>query len=267
METPLKKFKKSHLSPSAINAFRADPVAELKRRFEGIKDADNMNMVRGRVAEQVVELLICKKINNDQIDTTIDNIFRNEIAFKDFGEEAKEKTLIMLKGDGKKANGMVRNMYEAFNQLECKEPFKFQTDHETLLNGTLTKLKGKTDFENDKVVIDWKATAQIRKTEIDNRVQGGIYYKMTGGKRIIFIKASKTKFEIQELTPKDIYEGLETAVHVIKTLEHICRTFDNLSDYYKCIYPFKKYDRSEVMESEIKNEYRKIHNTEAYNGI
>ena len=50
---------------------------------------------------------------------------------------------------------------------------------------------------------------------------------------MLFIKATKTKYEIQELTKEDIYYGLETAVHVIKILENVCNTFDNLDDYYK----------------------------------
>jgi hypothetical protein len=266
METPLAKFKKYHLSPSAINAFRADPVAQVKRMFQGFKDADNMNMVRGRVAEQVVEMLILKKIKLDDVTKTCEKVFADETSLTPFTSDEKEKTLENLLGKDK-AKGMILNMYEAYKEIDPKEPYQFQTNHETILKGTLTKLKGKTDMEDPKVVIDWKATAQIRKIEIDNKVQGGIYHKMTGGKRVIFIKASKTRFEIQELTSKEIYEGMETAVHVINAIENICKKFDNLEDYFKIMYAFKKYDRSNIMEDEIKNEYRKLFNTKAYNGI
>ena len=106
----------------------------------------------------------------------------------------------------------------------------------------------------------------LKKIEIDNKVQGGIYYKFTG-KKMIFLKATKSKYEIQEMTREDIYYGLETAVHTIKIIENVCKTFDNLDDYYKLIYPGKKWDRSEKLESEVKNQYRNYFGTEAYGGI
>ena len=81
------------------------------------------------------------------------------------------------------------------------------------------------------------------------------------------LKANKSKYEIQEMTREDIYYGLETAVHTIKIIENVCKTFDNLDDYYKLIYPAKKWDRSEKLESEVKNQYRNYFGTEAYGGI
>ena len=111
------------------------------------------------------------------------------------------------------------------------------------------------------VCIDFKASMQIRELSLDNKVQGAVYHRFTN-KNIYFLKCSRARAELQPMTSEDIYEGLETAVHIINIIENICERFDTIDEYYKCIYPFKKYDRSEIMNKEIKKTYRRLFNTQ-----
>lgn len=265
MKTPLEKFGRKYLSPSSINGFRNDPVGQCKKMFQGFKDESNLNLERGKVSEKVLQMVIEKKITEDQIDKITEQEFVANTVFQNCTEEERQKELVKMIGD-KKNPGIIRNLYEGCKQLKVLDNFKLQSKHTATLKDTSTPLLGFTDLETKDVVVDFKATSQIRQIEMDNRIQGGIYYKFTG-KKMIFLKASKTKFDIQEMTREDIYYGLETAVHTIKIIENVCKTFDNLDDYYKLIYPSKKWDRSDKLETEVKNQYRNYFGTEAYGGI
>ena len=265
MKTPLEKFGRKYLSPSSINGFRNDPVGQCKKMFQGFKDESNLNLERGKVSEKVLQMLIEKKITDEQINKVTEQEFIANTVFQNCTEEERQKELIKMIGD-KKNPGIIRNLYEGCKELKILNSFKLQTRHTATLKNTSTPLLGFTDLETKDVVVDFKATSQLRQIEMDNRIQGGIYYKFTG-KKMIFLKATKSKYEIQEMTREDIYYGLETAVHTIKIIENICKTFDNLDDYYKLIYPAKKWDRSEKLESEVKNQYRNYFGTEAYGGI
>ena len=265
MKSPLEKFGRKYLSPSSINGFRNDPVGQCKKMFQGFKDESNLNLERGKVSEKVLGMLLEKKITPDQVDEITEKEFVANTIFQNCTEDERQKELEKMIGKGK-APGIIRNLFSAYQELAKDKPFKLQTRHTATLKDTSTPLLGFTDMETKDMVIDWKATSQIRQIEMDNRIQGGIYYKFTG-KKMIFVKASKTKYDIQEMTREDIYYGLETAVHTIKIIENVCNTFDNLDDYYKLIYPSKKWDRSDKLEAEVKNQYRNYFGTEAYGGI
>jgi hypothetical protein len=265
MKSPLEKFGRKYLSPSSINGFRNDPVGQCKRMFQKFRDESNLNMERGKVAEKILVMWLKKEIQEQDINILAEKEFTANTIFQNCTEEERAKELEKMIGTAK-APGIIRNFKKAFDELKVNMPIKFQTKHETILKDTNTPIMGYTDMETPLVTVDWKATSQIRQIDMDNRIQGGIYWKFTQ-KKMLFIKATKTKYEIQELSKEDIYYGLETAVHVIKILENVCNTFDNLDDYYKLIYPGKKWDRSEKLETEVKNQYRNYFGTEAYGGI
>jgi hypothetical protein len=264
-KSPLEKYGKKNTSPSMINAFIYDPVKCLKNYFEGVKDKTNINFIRGQILEDAIQKTLEGKIEKGHLEKFVQNEMATKTAFTDITEEDKEKELTYLLGD-KKNKGAIANGLECLEDLQISN-VRFQTTHYETLKKTRSLIKGKTDFEcySEKlkadIVIDTKATKQIKQIEIDNRVQGGIYHKFTG-KRIFFLKCSKIRYELQELTKEDIYIGLETAVHVINIMENICEKFDTLEEYYQVVYPSKKFDRSDIMEKEIKKQYRKIFNTQ-----
>lgn len=223
-----------------------------------------MNMIRGRIMERAVQHQLQGKIPKGQMEKFVKDWLFKESAFLDTTQEDKEKELDHLLGN-KKTKGMINNCLEAIEELQLTN-IKYQTKYLTRLKKTNTDIKGITDAEGysekfkEEILVDFKAAKQIRQIEIDNKIQGGVYHKFTG-KRIFFIKCSKARYEIQELSKEDIYIGLETAVHVLNIIENVCENFETLEDYYKVIYPFKKYDRSDLMEKEIKKQYRKLFNT------
>lgn len=265
MKSPLEKFGRKYLSPSSINGFRNDPVGQCKKMFQKFKDESNLNLERGKVSEKVLTMLIEKQITDDQINKITEDEFLANTIFQNCTQEDRQKELEKMIGTSK-APGIIRNLYQAWNDLNIVGPYKTQTRHTTTLKDTKTPILGFTDMETKDICIDWKATSQVRQIDMDNKIQGGIYWKFTN-KKMIFVKATKTKYEIQEMTREDIYNGLETAVHVVKIIENVCSTFNNLDDYYKLIYPSKKWDRSEILEDEVKNTYRNYFGTEAYGGI
>jgi hypothetical protein len=252
-KSPLEKYGKKNTSPSMINAFIYDPVKCLKNYFEGVKDKTNINFIRGQILEDAIQKTLEGKIEKGHLEKFVKNEMVTKTAFTDITEEDKEKELTYLLGD-KKNKGAIRNGLECLEDLQISN-VKYQTTYYDILKKTRSNMKGKTDFEcysaklKAEMVIDTKATKQIRQIEIDNKVQGGIYHKFTG-KRIFFLKCSKIRYE------------LETAVHVINIMENICEKFDTLEEYYQVVYPSKKYDRSDIMEKEIKKQYRKIFNTQ-----
>ena len=203
-EITFRKICRKYLSPSSINGFRNDPVGQCKKMFQKFRDESNLNMERGKVAENFSN--VAKKGNPG---TRYKYFSRKEFTantiFQNCTEEERAKELEKMIGTAK-APGIIRNFKKAFDELKVNMPIKFQTKHETILKDTNTPILGYTDMETPLVTVDWKATSQIRQIDMDNRIQGGIYWKFTQ-KKMLFIKATKTNM-IQELTKEDIYYGL-----------------------------------------------------------
>ena len=264
-KTPLLRYNIDHISPSFINQFMLDPVKATKQKFEKIQDEPNMNMFRGTCMEKFVQGVLQKQIDPARAESWVKEYLSNKTAFTNISDDDKEKELDNLLGN-KKSKGMIKNCLETLEDLEISD-LRFQQKYSALLNKTKTKIVGITDMEcyskklMSQVCIDFKASMQIRELSLDNKVQGAVYHRFTN-KNIYFLKCSRARAELQPMTSEDIYEGLETAVHIINIIENICERFDTIDEYYKCIYPFKKYDRSEIMNKEIKKTYRRLFNTQ-----
>jgi len=244
---PFETHKISHLSPSSINSFIADPCLWTMRYLFNVKEKSGVGAIRGTTLEYVQN----EKLKNDFFDYDLLEQHFTKLCVEQDIDLSDAKTL--KEQDALIKYGSIIDLNFNFHGLE-----QYQQKIELNFEDLPVPILGYIDFIFNDIIVDLKTTNRMPSKPTNGQLRQMAFYSMGyTDKEVQLFFVSPREHKQFTLTKNDIEYNSKTLLEGAFTIQRFLSLSDDRNELASFIYPnFDKWEWSELMKNEAKKIWR-----------